>query len=446
MKKQVLGMKNEEKKLQKILTIIITIVTVYGFAVSSHANLVDNLDGTVTDNTTNLMWLKDANLASTNGFPAYGMGASGTGTGMSFDDCIAWVSTLNSGAGFAGHTDWRMPTAINPDGSGPTLGWANAGATGEMLNLSYTGGVWRDNPGPFINLQLNYWTGTSGVDADDGIWNFLNGGSGGATQSILQSKLVFVGKDPVTHEDIFLPRRFSAWAVRDAGITSVPDIEALPLSYDFGSMAVGNLSLPKTFTISNRGDTENLSISTINITGTDSSEFYIQNDQCSEQPITPAENCTVEVVFSPITKGTKNSKLSIPSNDHDTPILDIPLFGTAIIDPVSDVNANGSDGPLIIALEDTLNITLTLDPGSHLGVNSDWWIFIFYHDQGTGSLTPIVNTGFQSPLFNLPSTTILNTTNLPAGNFLFFFGVDMVPNGTFDGGQLYGDIVLVIIQ
>ncbi len=114
--------------------------------------------------------------------------------------------------------------------------------------------------------------------------------------------------------------------------------------------------------------------------------------------------------------------------------------------PKPDIDANGSDGPVIIPSGDNLNVTLALDPGSYLGMNADWWIFIFYYDQGTGSVTPIVTTSFQSPLFNLPSTPILDTTSFPAGIFLFFFGVDMIPNGSFDRSQMYSDIVPVIIK
>ncbi len=121
-------------------------------------------------------------------------------------------------------------------------------------------------------------------------------------------------------------------------------------------------------------------------------------------------------------------------------------FTFAIAPLQVDIKANDSDVPLILAQGDNLNVTIALDPGSYLNDNSDWWIFIFYYDQGAGSLIPIVTTGFQAPLFNLPSTTLLNTTGFPAGIFLFFFGVDMVPNGVLDGSQLFSDIVPVIIQ
>lgn len=60
----------------------------------------DNGDGTITDNTTGLMWEK----------------LSQDGTIHDYGTTYTWytafttkIATLNSGGGFAGHTDWRLP-------------------------------------------------------------------------------------------------------------------------------------------------------------------------------------------------------------------------------------------------------------------------------------------------------------------------------------------------
>ena len=106
-----------------------------------------------------------------------------------------------------------------------------------------------------------------------------------------------------------------------------PDISVSPVSFDFGSVNVGSTSAPRTFTISNAGDTD-LVIGTISITGTDASEFSIQNDNCSGQTIAPSDTCTVDVVFSPTSAGSKSANLSIPSNDPDENPVNIALSGT----------------------------------------------------------------------------------------------------------------------
>ena len=54
---------------------------------------VDNGDETITDNATGLMWMK-----------------SDSGTGMNWQEALAWVQTKNA-ANYLGHSDWRLPNA-----------------------------------------------------------------------------------------------------------------------------------------------------------------------------------------------------------------------------------------------------------------------------------------------------------------------------------------------
>ncbi len=154
------------------------------------------------------------------------------------------------------------------------------------------------------------------------------------------------------------------------------------------------------------------------------------------EPLSPDQSVAIDTV---------RSKFEI---QHGISYMGRVVSGSIVLGspPVPDIDANGSDGPVVIHPGDNLNVTLALDPGGHSGVISDWWIFIFHYNQDTGSLTPVFNTGFQSPLFNLPPTTFISTTGFPAGTFLFFLGIDMVPNGVLDESQLFGDIVPVFIE
>jgi hypothetical protein len=106
-----------------------------------------------------------------------------------------------------------------------------------------------------------------------------------------------------------------------------PKISVAPEKHDFGIVTRGKTSGSQTFTISNTGSSD-LVLSIITISGTNATEFSIQNDGCSEQSIGPSESCTVDVVFSPTSFGPKSAQLSIPSNDPETPTLDVALIGT----------------------------------------------------------------------------------------------------------------------
>jgi len=149
-----------------------------------------------------------------------------------------------------------------------------------------------------------------------------------------------------------------------------PDISVSPASNDFGNVDAdaGDTSAPQTFTVSNTGFMADLDIGTITLTGTDASEFAIQNDTCSGQSIAPAGSCTLDAVFSPASVGAKSANLSIPSNDPDTPTLDVPLSGTGtgICDLYVDVNTGFDTGDCsnILSSCQTITYALTQTPGS----------------------------------------------------------------------------------
>ena len=74
---------------------------------------VDNGDGTVTDNQTHLMWEKktdDGSVHDVDNTYTWGTGFPNweTKNGTAF---TTFLAGLNVGAGFAGHTDWRLPTS-----------------------------------------------------------------------------------------------------------------------------------------------------------------------------------------------------------------------------------------------------------------------------------------------------------------------------------------------
>ncbi len=107
------------------------------------------------------------------------------------------------------------------------------------------------------------------------------------------------------------------------GTGAIPGISGIPESLTFGKTAVGSSDL-ETITIGNSGSAP-LEIATLSITGTDASEFEIQNDTCSAQTVAPSQTCTVEVKLAPASEGEKNATLQIPSNDPDTPTLTVSL-------------------------------------------------------------------------------------------------------------------------
>ena len=91
-----------------------------------------------------------------------------------------------------------------------------------------------------------------------------------------------------------------------------------------------------------------------------------------------------------------------------------------------------------------------LNPGSHPGENADWWVvadtpFGWYH-YNVYSWIPGFSVTYQGPLFDLTPVEVLNITDLPVGTYTFYFGVDMVMNGSLNMDQIYYDNVEVNIE
>ncbi len=119
---------------------------------------------------------------------------------------------------------------------------------------------------------------------------------------------------------------------------------------------------------------------------------------------------------------------------------------------VSDIKANGSDGPINIASTGNLSVTIELSPGEFAGDNADWWLVavtpfgLFHYQPTNGQWSSDLTYSHQGPLFNLGEFEVLNISGLPAGECTVYFGVDMLMNGSLDMDQAYYDIVTVNVQ
>ena len=156
--------------MKKVSIFLSVLVIVVGMCVSTHAALVDMHDGTIYDTTTQLSWLKNANQA---------------GTYMTWTQAVAWAASLNSGGGYAGFTNWRLPATAEPDATCTVKkGFYLFGCTGsEMGYLYYTslgnaaGSLTHTEP--FTNIQTGwYWSSTVYAPNPSETWYFYFAGGG----------------------------------------------------------------------------------------------------------------------------------------------------------------------------------------------------------------------------------------------------------------------------
>jgi hypothetical protein len=115
-----------------------------------------------------------------------------------------------------------------------------------------------------------------------------------------------------------------------------PVLRVNPHSKDFGLVNIDS-AYPQVLTISSQG-TEDLVVSSIELTGTDAGMFTFKNmgrTACpSLTPTIPAGgSCAIRVKFTPLSEGPKSAVLRISSNDPAGP-TDVTLNGEGTLDPV----------------------------------------------------------------------------------------------------------------
>lgn len=117
-------------------------------AVIPQPPLIDRGYGLIYDTERNITWLQDVNYAKTSGRSRDGQ--------LTWPKAMEWVASLS----YRGVRGWRLPTALNADGSGPAIG-NNCG--GSELGHLYLD-VFRNYPG-IVQLRNGtlpciYWTST----------------------------------------------------------------------------------------------------------------------------------------------------------------------------------------------------------------------------------------------------------------------------------------------
>ena len=125
---------------------------------------------------------------------------------------------------------------------------------------------------------------------------------------------------------------------------SKPDISIVPNPLDFGIIQPGSLN-QLDITISNQGNLD-LIIGTIAAANALSTPFSILSESCSNTTLNPTETCAITVEFSPVSAGTFSDSLTIPSNDPETPNIDMNIIGntgSATLN-FSSVGAGGGGG------------------------------------------------------------------------------------------------------
>ncbi|MFN4182360.1 MAG: choice-of-anchor D domain-containing protein, partial [bacterium] len=121
-----------------------------------------------------------------------------------------------------------------------------------------------------------------------------------------------------------------------------PDIAVEPTSADFGSVVIGQSAF-SSFTVRNTGS------GVLNIwqAGISGSDFFLQQDECSNTSLNPSQFCVIRVGFSPTMAGERLGSLFIPSSDPDEPNITANLRGVGITSASIEASPNPLDFGLV---------------------------------------------------------------------------------------------------
>jgi Zn-dependent metalloprotease len=230
----------------------------------------------------------------------------------------------------------------------------------------------------------------------------------------------------------------------------VPNISVSATSLAFGTVFTGD-SATKDLTITNNG-TGDLRINTITLTGANAADFEMSGS-CSGQLLRASGTCTMSVVFSPNSEGSKTASLSIQSDDPDTPTKAVSLSGTAQTNLVDtdgdgmpdwwetkyglDKNVNDAgldkDGDGYTNLEEYKAGTLPNDPNSHptKGRGGLPWLLLLL---SANSSAPTTNE--LEPNNTQQTSQIIGTLNTGAS----FLVAGRVSSGGLSGETYTGDL------
>lgn len=285
----------------------------------------DGNNGTVTDNLTGLVWLKDANCKETVGGIAKNSGA------LNWFDALTWSNKLASGfctlsdGSKAG--DWRLPNIVELESL------LDLSKKNPAIPAPPAGGTYFSNVQSASDAASLYWSSSTPLKLNGAIppaYDFawyvdMRDGSVG------NSKTTKVVPTPIGY----------VWPVRGGqiGIITVAPLSFSPVTQNGGSST-------QIFTITNSG-VANLVISDIAISG-DPMFTLLKGDgslgTCGSSKILTANNsCTFEVDFKPTAVATGiTATLTITNSAMAAPLITIPLVGAGVENYLATVSVAGS--------------------------------------------------------------------------------------------------------
>jgi hypothetical protein len=160
------------------------------------------------------------------------------------------------------------------------------------------------------------------------------------------------------------------------GTGVAPSVVLSPTSLTFAAQQVGTTSPSQTVILNNTGSAT-LTITALQITGTNKSDYNIANNTCGGS-VAEGANCAISVAFTPTASGARSASLSITDNAAGSPQT-ASLTGTGTAPAVTlfpgslafgNQDVGTTSAPLMVNVNNTGTAPLTVTGVGISGVNS----------------------------------------------------------------------------
>jgi hypothetical protein len=123
-----------------------------------------------------------------------------------------------------------------------------------------------------------------------------------------------------------------------------PQIEPDPAEIDFGGQVVGTRSTARTLRFVNTGPGTASAVAILHDSASNSGDFPIVDDACSQKTLGIGDSCTIAVAFAPAAAGDREALLAAAGAESDTVII-ADLYGTGTAPPAPAPGPSATPAP-----------------------------------------------------------------------------------------------------
>lgn len=214
------------------------------------------------------------------------------------------------------------------------------------------------NIGPLLvdSVTNKIWEASSPVVIVDGATNAVTSVTGTSGISVQ------LGALNTTTNTAYIAGSTDVYVV--SGKASGPALSPSPSPLAFGNQTEGTTSGAKTLTITNTG-TSDLTITTVTPGGTDTADFIIGSDNCSNATVSAGKTCTVSVEFAPSTTSGESATLTFADNATGSPqTVDFTGTGIAPVPTATTTALSASSASVAVGTSVTFTATVTAAKGT----------------------------------------------------------------------------------